>query len=87
MPLSPFIAPRRGCREWDGSTLGGSGVVTNIHITDYEIEGPIATVSSILCDLKHLTEFDVDGGEAAQPAHPCLCGWIRALRWVPVASP
>ena len=53
-----------GCRgapvSFDKYGTPGSGVVTNIHVTDYGIEGPIPLPE--LCGFKSLREFDVDGG-------------------------
>lgn len=38
----------------------GSGLVTNVHITDQGIEGEVPLKE--LCDFKGLREFDLDGG-------------------------
>lgn len=38
----------------------GDGIVTNMHITDYKIEGAVPIEE--LCNFPQLREFDVDGG-------------------------
>ena len=43
----------------------GTGVVTNVHVTDYGIEGPVPLKE--LCAFKSLREFDVDGGHLEGP--------------------
>eukprot|EP00887_Chlorella_sp_A99_P004864 scaffold4.g4864.t1 len=50
--------------------LGGNGYVTNIHITDYNITGKVPAKE--LCALKHLKEFDVDGGQLTGTIPPEL---------------
>ncbi|KAL4436980.1 hypothetical protein ABPG75_004119 [Micractinium tetrahymenae] len=49
----------------DKYELPGSGQITNIHITDYSIEGAVPLAE--LCPLKSLREFDVDGGKLTGP--------------------
>ena len=38
--------------------LGGDGYITNIHITDLHIEGPVPEQT---CIFKYLKELDLDG--------------------------
>lgn len=45
----------------DMYTLPGTGVVTNIHITDLLVEGPVPLKE--LCPFTSLREFDLDGGK------------------------
>lgn len=43
----------------DDATIPGRGVVTNIHITDEHLTGPIPQQA---CLFKNLKELDLDGG-------------------------
>ncbi|PRW34079.1 glycoside hydrolase isoform A [Chlorella sorokiniana] len=58
-----------GCRgeriAEDKYRVPGDGIITNIHITDYSIEGEVPIKE--LCPLKGLREFDVDGGKLTGP--------------------
>lgn len=40
------------------------GLITTVHITDVNLDGPIPRQ---FCHLKHLREFDVDGGQLTGP--------------------
>lgn len=60
----PSVFPQLGCR---GEHLGGgkyrlpgTGDITNVHITDYFVEGPVPLAE--LCPLITLREIDLDGG-------------------------
>lgn len=43
----------------DDATLPGRGVVTNLHVTDEHITGPVPQQA---CLFKNLKELDLDGG-------------------------
>ncbi|KAI8466186.1 MAG: hypothetical protein J3K34DRAFT_434556 [Monoraphidium minutum] len=47
-----------------------TGLVTNIHITDVNLDGPVPRE---LCLFEHLREFDIDGGHITGP----IPTWIR----------
>lgn len=49
----------------DKYMVPGSGQITNVHITDYSIEGAVPLPE--LCPLASLREFDVDGGRLTGP--------------------
>ena len=63
-PTTPPPPSQLGCRgEHIGGgkyRLPGTGDITNVHITDYFIEGPVPVAE--LCPLVTLTEIDLDGG-------------------------
>lgn len=62
--------------------LGGDGYITNLHITDLHIEGPVPEQT---CIFKYLKELDLDGGNLTgsipeflshcfpEVCSPCLC--------------
>jgi len=62
--IPPHPLSQLGCRgEHIGGgkyRLPGTGDITNVHITDYFIEGPVPVAE--LCPLVTLTEIDLDGG-------------------------
>lgn len=43
----------------DDATLPGNGILTNLHITDLHIEGPVPNQTCIFPELR---ELDLDGG-------------------------
>ena len=43
----------------DHDILGGDGYITNLHVTDLNIEGPVPEQT---CAFKWLKELDLDGG-------------------------
>ena len=44
----------------DDATLPGNGIVTNLHVTDLRLEGPIPQQT---CLFPQLRELDLDGGD------------------------
>lgn len=55
------IACRGKPISYSKDAVPGTGVLTNVHITDYGIEGEVPLKE--LCPFKSLREFDVDGGQ------------------------
>ena len=54
--LQEFLA---GCGLADDATIPGYGIVTNLHVTDLHIEGPVPQQTCIFPELR---ELDLDGG-------------------------
>ena len=53
------ICPKSTCCPADDATIPGRGVVTNIHITDQRLTGPVPQQA---CLFRNLKELDLDGG-------------------------
>ncbi len=63
--LHPFVQNRHDhkdslqCVAADDATLPGDGILTNLHVTDLHLEGPVPQQTCIFPELR---ELDLDGG-------------------------
>ena len=51
--------PSSQLRRADLDILGGDGYITNLHVTDLNVEGPVPVQT---CAFRWLKELDLDGG-------------------------